>query len=486
MIKVVNHSSADLDNPGKPHITSVEDVTSAWRTEHYMSGLKFLTNVELADVLNFRPEKKKSDSAKSNKVDVALLYHHGEEPLGQFLLERLQRYLPNATVSLPEDSKARLALLDEATIIVPLLSHSFTDSAELSDELNTALCRQRVTDKLVLFPVSLGPLPSSPAYFRLLWSLLSCSDNFWTSYKLISNSKADTLFSSSQRCLDFAARVIAYVLTNPKCFQGSYKTLLSTEELLDSTLRFRAKLPVDQLSYNPLYFDLSRAGHSSKGNKFKKDACHIIEDPEGSKLKDTSKCSRANPVQESSPVKKSVSLAREDVERSEPCVPGGHRSPSKKTPLRKQPSEHCEDDTAVSVSLDIIEDQFNAKPLEATQTLQHPSDEKPRSLFKIPFKENNTQSSTPSKAELPDQSNEYKAPDERKHVCEQSSYLSKGEEQVPLQNKSERQGSNQSIGDTDKKKDASRLPSQSQGKEFDIISENQDNSHVISGLCSMI
>ena len=485
MIKLVNHSSADLDNLGKPHITSVEDVTSAWRTEHYMSGLKFLANVELADVLNFQPEKK-SDSSKSNKVDIALLYHYGEEPLGRFLLQRLQSYLPDATVSLPEDSKARLALLDEATIIVPLLSHSFTDSAELSDELNTALCRQRVTDRLVLFPVSLGPLPSSPAYFRLLWSLISCSDNFWTNYKLISNSKADTQFSSSQRCLDFTARVIAYVLTYPKCFQGSFKTLLSTEELLDSTLRFRAKLPVHQLSYNPLYFDLSRAGHSSKGTKFTKDPCHIIEDPRASKLKGTSECSRANSVQESSPVKKSASPAKEDFERSEPCLSGGKRSPSKKTALRKQPSERCEDDAAVSASLDFVEDQSGTKPLEAIQTLQHSSDEKPRSLFIMPLKENSTQSSTPSKAELPDQSKEYKTPDERKHVGEQSSNPSKGEEQVSFLNKSERQESNQSIGDTDEKKDVSWLPSQSEGKECAIISENQGSSHVISGLCSMI
>lgn len=414
------------------------------------------------------------------------MYHNGEEPLGRFLFERLQHYLPNATVSLPEESKARLALLDEATIIAPLLSHSFTDSAELSDELNTALCRQRVTDRLVLFPVSLGPLPSSPAYFRLLWSLLSCSDNVWTNYKLISNSKADTQFSSSQRCLDFAARVIAYVLTNSECFKGSYKTLLSTEELLDSTLRFRAKLPLDQLRYNPLYFELSRAGHTSNESKLKRDTCHIIEDSNAFRLKVTSKLSKANPVQESSPVKKSVNLAKEAVQLSKPCVTDIQRSPSKKIPLPKQPSEHCEDDAAVSVSLDSVEDQSDAKPSEAAEPLQHPSNEKPRSLTRIPLKENNTQASTPSKAELPDQSNEGKTLDKSKHVNEQSSDPSKGEEHVPRQAKGERQESNQSIDDTKEKKDASRLPSQSQGKECDSISKHQGDNHQISGLCAMV
>eukprot|EP00795_Rhopilema_esculentum_P000773 gene772-10502_t len=230
----------------KPKVTSIEDVTSNWRTYHYQSGLKYLKGLEFQDMIDFKTTQILPGSGSNS---IALSYHSAENDLAQFLSDRLRYFLPNVKISHPEPAKVRSSVLDEASIIVPLLSHAYTKSAELSEELNIALCRQRSCSSWLFFPIYTEKLPSKPAYFRLLLSLFSCTDELWES------NASDAGWSTKQKCLDAAARLISYVLVNGSNFTGSFKTLLSTEEISECTLQLRAKIKIDATSgNNPFYF----------------------------------------------------------------------------------------------------------------------------------------------------------------------------------------------------------------------------------------
>ena len=234
-------------------MTSVEDVTSNWRSEHIASDFKLLPGVTLEALINLCPRETFAND-RVCKVEIALSYHEEDSTLANFLVKSLQQLLPNAIVSLPEVSKTRNTVLDESRLIVPLLSGAFTKSAELLEELNIALCKQRYSGSLVLFPVYLEALPSSPAYLRLLWSLFSCTDKVWTNSSYIKSKHAYGAFSGHERCLYVAAHMIAFVLTNPQFFQGSFKTLLSLEELYECSLRLRGQKDIGAMGENPLFF----------------------------------------------------------------------------------------------------------------------------------------------------------------------------------------------------------------------------------------
>ena len=242
----------DYEQLDKPKMTSVEDITSNWRSEHISSNFKMLPRVALELVMN--TSEGQFSNNNHSETDIALLYSEEDSTWAQCLLKRLKHILPSAIISLPEVAQTRNAILDDARIIVPLLSASFTKTAELIDELNIALCRQRFSGTLVLFPVYLEALPSSPAYLRLLWSLFSCADKAWTSSSSIVNKYVDDSLSGHEKCLCVAAHMIAFILMNPQWFQDSYKTLLSIEELYEASLTFRTQKEIDASCNNPLVF----------------------------------------------------------------------------------------------------------------------------------------------------------------------------------------------------------------------------------------
>jgi len=271
-------------------VLSAQDATSSWRTEHIKSGMAFLPSLKIENIMDLTANGTWSSEGNSNETDIMLCFHENDKAMAKFLVDRLHYFLPKARISMPEESKVRHSLLDGAALIVPLLSCSFTASAELTEELNTALCRQRFGNQLVLFPILLEPLPVSPSYFHLIWSLISCEDKVWVSYHTALKYSDETLILTTKKCLDFAARIISLILLNPDHFQGSFKTLLSTNELRDTTLRLRAKMPIDAIGYNPLYFEESKAGHSPSeaSTTVNKNSCHsttgshVITQPVGS------------------------------------------------------------------------------------------------------------------------------------------------------------------------------------------------------------
>ena len=321
-----------------------------------MPGLK------IDDIVKFSP---KQITPSSNNVDVALCFDEKDRIWGEFLLERLHHYLPNARISLPEENKVRHSLLDDALLIVPLLSCAFTRSAELTEELNTALCRQRFNSSLVLFPIALESLGiTSPVYFDLLWTLISCEDKVWQDSRRLKEPASEELKASErEKCLDFSARLISYIVTNQSLFQGSFKTLLSTEEMRYTTLRFRAKRPVDSIGFNPLYFEEARVGHvaSEVSTTVKKDLCHSVNGHQ-TKVKDPSN-GNTTPKNHISSDKKLTAPVQESFASVAPsiCVSDaneGDKAPPQSTTqatqlntpieernkLSKQPSENVEDD----------------------------------------------------------------------------------------------------------------------------------------------
>lgn len=283
-------------------VSAIQDIASSWRTEHVLSGLKFLPEIKLENVTEFSRKEASIATDSSHTVDIMLCFHESNRTQGQYLVERLQFYLPWCRVSLPETAKVRHSLLDEAALVVPLLSCAFSRSAEFIEELNIALCRQRFNSRLVLFPLLLEALPITPSYLHLLWCLFSCEDRVWKNYRTLTKAKSDgDNLSAEGKCLDFAAKLIAFILTNPSHFQGTFKTIVSTEELRDSTLRLRAKKPVDLIGYNPLYFEKSRDGHKAADipPTVAKDLCHSVKVPRDTKKdKNVVKAALAPPIQE--------------------------------------------------------------------------------------------------------------------------------------------------------------------------------------------
>ena len=352
--------TAEFSNLQVKEMSAVGDILSSWRTEHTLSGFEFLPDLKLKDIFDLTPDDKWSSGGNSNGADIMLSFHERDRMMAQYLVDRLHYYLPQARISLPEETKVRHSLLDDAAIVVPLLSCSFTATAELTEELNTALCRQRFSNKLVLFPIALEPLPITPSYFHLIWSLISCEDKVWKNYNTITKNSTDKLVTTAeQKCLDYAARMVSLILLNPGLFNGSFKTLLSIQELRDTTLRFRAKMPVNSIGYNPLYFEESRAGHSPSevNDTVKKDLCHSVSGPCGTEeTASDRKVGSIAPIQEASVNVVPVYGEKPAPPSTELSVPIEER---RKVP--KEPSENAEetlqdptDDSSCTGSLNLV------------------------------------------------------------------------------------------------------------------------------------
>ena len=331
--------TAEFNHLQMEEILAVGDILSSWRTEHIISGLQFLPDLKIEDIVDLTPNEKWSSDGNSNEADIMLSFHKHDRMMANFLVDRLHYYLPQARISFPEEAKVRHSLLDNARLFVPLLSCSFTATAELTEELNTALCRQRFGNKLVLFPVALEPLPSTPSYFHLIWSLISCEDKVWENYHTLAKITTDELvIPTAQRCLDYAARMISLILLSPGLFHGSFKTLLSIRELQDTTLRFRAKLPANLIGYNPLYFEETKSGHYT--SEVKKDVCHSVSGPRGTA--ETASDRKAGSI---APIQEAPENIVAHVYGEKPALPSTELSApmeeSRKVP--KQPSENAEE-----------------------------------------------------------------------------------------------------------------------------------------------
>ena len=236
---------------------SVSILTQQWREKFFAMDFPLLPDVSHALLDQFKSSNRRSHTAE-NPLHVVLCYHPNQKRFADFFARRVASYVNRPIIERPRDSAEGKALIDKADIVVLFLSWDFLTSPVLVEDANVALCRQRWTDKMVLFPICVDSIPSTPAYFSLLLSLFSVTDGIWENKKLPLKERISwfcTLDSRHAVFLDTAALFASYIVCNSSCFKGSFKTLLSLQELAKSAKEMSNEAGEQRNYCNPLVFE---------------------------------------------------------------------------------------------------------------------------------------------------------------------------------------------------------------------------------------
>ena len=210
----------------------IKERTSIWRKGFYEEGFPIIHG-ERFDEKNCTGFQ----HAVDNKFDIVLSFHKYDAKFAQMFITELKSKLKDVSISLPTEGSLRLHLIDETSLFVPLLSNSYIESPEMMVEFQTALCRHRCENEIILFPVIVGSLSMRPVYPQLCICLFSISDSIW---------------ESPESCFSCAARVICNVLSKRPCVETSFKTFFSMLELQEwSNFRIRNE---SVLNVSPLIF----------------------------------------------------------------------------------------------------------------------------------------------------------------------------------------------------------------------------------------
>ena len=210
----------------------IKERTSIWRKGFYEEGFPIIHGQRFDDenCTGFQ-------HAADNKFDIVLSFHKNDAKFAQVLITELKLKLKDVSISLPRDGSLRLHLIDETSLFVPLLSNSYIESPEMMGEFQTALCRHRFENQIILFPVIVGSLSMRPVYPQLCVCLFSIYDSIW---------------ESPESCFSCAAKVICNVLSKRPYVETSFKTFFSMLELQEwSNFRIRNQ---DILYVSPLLF----------------------------------------------------------------------------------------------------------------------------------------------------------------------------------------------------------------------------------------
>ena len=281
-------SSVEFDTLSKPQPMSVPWLTKDWRGKFFAMDFPLLSGVN-HDLLEKFRHSKKSASATGNPPHIVLCYHQKQRRLADFFAKRVSSYVVRPVIERPRDSAEGKSLIDKADMVVLFLSPEFLETPLLVEDANVALCRQRWTDRLILFPVCVGTLPPNPAYFGLFLNLFAISDDLWENRQLSFRNRMSwlcTLNSRSAVFLDTAALFASFVVANRDGFKGSFKTLLSLQELAKSMKEMTEQTEEEQQLCNPLVFEeykpVIASQHSNESipevAQEPNDACHGITD----------------------------------------------------------------------------------------------------------------------------------------------------------------------------------------------------------------
>ena len=211
---------------------------------------------------------KKSSQVTENPPRIVLCHHQKQKGLADFFAKRLSSYVFKPVIERPRDSADGKSLIDTADIVVLFLSPEFLDTPVLVEDANVALCRQRWADGMILFPIYLSSFPPNPAYFSLFLSLFAITDDIWENKRLSLKNRLlwlCTLDSRHAVFLDTAALFASFIVANPSGFRGSFKTLLSVQELKKSIdeMGDRGGEQQQQLC-NPMVFEGNRPATASQ------------------------------------------------------------------------------------------------------------------------------------------------------------------------------------------------------------------------------
>lgn len=260
-----------MDKLAKPRQMSVPWLTARWREKVFETDFPMLPDISREILGTFRRHSKNTGQSGEKAIRIVLCHHKNQKRLADFFEHQLSLYIAKPVIERPKDSVEGKSAIDQADLVVLFFSTAFVETPELVEDANVALCRQRWTDRLVLLPLLLEALPSSPAYFNLFPCLFSITDDIWEGKKLSFLTRVSwfcTLNAKVAAFLDTTALFASFVATNSNKVQGSFKTLLSVQEIDKSFKEISGQDRVDGKFCNPMVFEeykpTTRRSHSTE------------------------------------------------------------------------------------------------------------------------------------------------------------------------------------------------------------------------------
>ncbi|XP_068703080.1 uncharacterized protein [Montipora foliosa] len=160
---------------------------------------------------------KEIPSDDSFVCDLALSFASSDTTFAVILKQLLLEKIPSLKISEPVSGDfSRVQSLDNAHLVVPLLSSAFLASKELVEELNIAIHRNRNSSRQILFPIQISAIPPKPTYVHLIPCEFSSVDYDWAN-KVVDENLQDEVFQICETysmdaggvfCLKTAANVI--------------------------------------------------------------------------------------------------------------------------------------------------------------------------------------------------------------------------------------------------------------------------------------
>ena len=143
------------------------------------------------------PELTHSETS-SAVSDLALSFASSDNKSASILKQLLLEKKPSLTISEPRSGDfTRVKALDNARVVVPLLSPAFLASKELVEELNIAIYRNRNSSRQILFPIQIAAIPPLPTYVHLIPCEFSSVDYEWA-WKIIDENLQDEISKLSK------------------------------------------------------------------------------------------------------------------------------------------------------------------------------------------------------------------------------------------------------------------------------------------------
>lgn len=195
------------EQPGKPCLGENEDMAPLVSVLEETRSLLFQSENHFASLVvgaghQSIPTSVIREKKESTHPDIYIISSSEDTEYCHLLHQLILSQNPSLVVKKfsDENSSTRLTFLDEARLIIPLLSSSFMQSAELVHELNIAWCRQRTSPHLCFLAITVDHLPDKPTYIRIFPSFFNCLDRQWLEKSNLKQHAPPTNVLNSCKC----------------------------------------------------------------------------------------------------------------------------------------------------------------------------------------------------------------------------------------------------------------------------------------------
>ena len=126
-------------------------------------------------------QKVREEQDKKRAADCDVAFISNDYKYLFFLNDLLKRRRPDLKTNIDIESEAaQWESLDNAELVVALLTPNFVNSGKHVDEFHVALARHRKSeDGPVLYPILISELPRWPTYFHLVPCRVACFNTVW-------------------------------------------------------------------------------------------------------------------------------------------------------------------------------------------------------------------------------------------------------------------------------------------------------------------